>query len=96
VEVVPDPITLCHRSTPSVKVELGPCGADSVKLCIYTSAMVEVDCWGDTCQTLESGGWHTVNFPSGLDLQPGTYYLSVAAAKNGGTARATATFEVLP
>lgn len=96
VEVVPDPISLCRRSVPSVKIDLGPCGADSLKLCIYTVAMVEVQCWDNSCSSLEEGGWNTVSFPSGLCLQPGTYYLGVTAAKNEGSAHAAATFEVLP
>jgi hypothetical protein len=95
VVVVPDPIRVCDHADPVAKVELGPCGADSLKLCVYTVAMAEVDCWTGSCSGL-AGGWNSVEFPPGLSLGPGTYYLSVTAAKNAQTAHATAAFVVLP
>ena len=94
--MVPDPIRVCSTAKRGVDVELGPCGADKIQVCVYTAAMVQVDCFSDSCSTLEEGGWHDLEFPGSLSLSPGLYYLCVTATKNGISSRATQSFYVLP
>ncbi len=77
-----------------VSVKLG-CGADEVRIEIYSVAGVRLFEWVDTSKHVERGQWVHEKYPHEVDLANGTYFVRIYVTYEGRTETALTTFVVL-